>query len=213
MPFQKVGCVCTFENLSHILSSFFNSTTGIDKGKTFKGCLGEIRVGGYLLPFFPHTDIYKNGLINNHFQLNSSKPDEGCVLCFEQDCKNQGTCGNPREEYACKCPPGFGLDDCSENIDECLTANCTNNSSCIDGIANFTCVCQPGFEGQLCEHEINECLTNPCHNGGTCTDLVAEFSCQCTEDYDGPQCDVLRQVTCANVPCRNGSTCINGHSK
>ncbi|XP_058822822.1 protein crumbs isoform X2 [Topomyia yanbarensis] len=185
---------------------------GIDKGSTFKGCLGETRVGGYLLPYFPHDVIYPDTFqfTGPHFNLNSSQPEEGCMLCFQQSCKNGGICSNPSEKYACDCPAGYESDDCSQNIDECLTANCTNNSTCIDGVASFTCRCLEGYEGDLCEFEIDECMSNPCHNGGTCTDLVAGYQCQCTEEYAGLQCDTFRLVTCENQPCRNGSVCIDG---
>ncbi|XP_055635267.1 protein crumbs isoform X3 [Toxorhynchites rutilus septentrionalis] len=185
---------------------------GTDKGSTFKGCLGETRVGGYLLPYFPLDMIYPDTfqLSGPHFNLNSTQPEEGCILCFQQSCKNGGVCSNPSEKYACDCPAGYESDDCSQNIDECLTASCTNNSTCIDGVASFTCQCLEGFAGDLCEFEIDECTSNPCHNGGSCTDLVAGFSCDCTEEYAGPQCEVLRLVTCENQPCKNGSMCVDG---
>lgn len=57
---------------------------GIDNGATFKGCLGEARIGGLLLPFFKHTEIYPESFRPRpHFQLNSSSPEEGCNLCFQ----------------------------------------------------------------------------------------------------------------------------------
>lgn len=187
---------------------------GIDNGAIFKGCLGEARIGGLLLPYFPHSEVYtENVRPRSHFELNSTKPEEGCVLCLQQDCQNGGICGNPSEDYACTCPAGYEADDCSVNIDECLTANCLNNATCTDLIANYTCNCLPGFEGRHCESEINECLSNPCRNGGICTDMLAGYSCECTEDYAGPQCETLRLVTCENMPCKNGSTCIDGYSK
>ncbi|KAL1374937.1 hypothetical protein pipiens_020398, partial [Culex pipiens pipiens] len=185
---------------------------GTDKGSTFKGCLGETRVGGYLLPFFPHDVIYPDTFhfTGAHFNLSSAQPEEGCILCFQQSCKNGGICSNPSEKYACDCPAGYENDDCSQNIDECLTANCTNNSTCIDGVASFTCQCLEGYEGELCEFEIDECRSNPCRNGGSCTDRIAGFTCECTEEYAGPTCDVFRLVTCDNQPCKNGSTCNDG---
>lgn len=187
---------------------------GDDNGAAFKGCIGEARIGGFLLPFFLHDEIYLDKMRpRSHFRLNSTKPEEGCVLCFQKDCQNGGICTNPSEEYACTCPAGYEGDDCASNIDECLAASCSNNSTCIDLIANYKCKCLPGFEGEHCETEINECLSSPCHNGGNCTDLLAAYSCECTEDYDGPQCDILRLVTCDNQPCKSGSTCIDGHSK
>lgn len=192
---------------------------GDTQGQKFKGCLGEVRVGGLLLPFFTHSHIYPDQFKpRSHFQLSSSRPNEtepaeGCVVCFHSDCRNGGFCENSNETYACTCPPGYEHDDCSHNIDECLDAQCTNNSTCIDQIAAYECVCQPGYDGRHCENEIDECLSQPCHNGGICTDLVAAYSCECTEDYSGPQCDFLRLVTCENAPCRNGSTCVDGFNE
>ncbi|CAO1412778.1 unnamed protein product [Diamesa serratosioi] len=182
-----------------------------EKGASFKGCIGETRVDGHLLPFFPYEEIYDEKFrARAHFSLNSTKPEEGCILCFEQDCKNGGMCRDPTGHYACDCLLGYERDDCSQNIDECLLAECQNNSTCVDGIGSYKCDCLPGYEGVYCEHEINECQSDPCHNGGNCTDLIATFECACTEDYAGKQCDVLRLVTCDNVPCKTGSTCMDG---
>jgi protein crumbs len=183
-------------------------------GASFKGCIGETRIDGLLLPFFTQNELEAENLpTRDHFSLNSTKPEEGCILCFEPDCKNGGVCKNPSENYACECPLGYEKDDCSQNIDECLQADCKNNSTCVDGIGSYTCVCMNGYEGKLCEHEIDECESNPCHNGGNCTDLIADYKCECHEDYAGKQCDVLRLVTCENSPCKLGSTCQDGYSK
>lgn len=58
---------------------------GIDTGAVFRGCLGEARVGGLLLPFFPHSEVYSDNFRpRSHFRLNSTKPEEGCMLCFQQ---------------------------------------------------------------------------------------------------------------------------------
>lgn len=187
-----------------------------NSGAIFKGCLGEVRVGHKLLPFFLYNEMYLDSVqLRSQFKLNGPKVDEGCVLCFQEDCQNGGKCTNSSEQYACTCKPGFEGDDCSIDIDECLTAECTNNSTCIDEIAGFTCKCLPGYDGTLCEHEIDECSSNPCHNGGVCTDLIAAFKCDCTEEYAGAQCDVLKLVTCETVPnpCKKGSSCVDGFSK
>uniref|UniRef100_T1GEP2 EGF-like domain-containing protein n=1 Tax=Megaselia scalaris TaxID=36166 RepID=T1GEP2_MEGSC len=139
------------------------------------------------------------------FKLNGPKVEEGCVLCFQEDCQNGGKCTNSSEQYACTCMPGFEGDDCSTDIDECLTAQCTNNSTCIDEIA--------GSHAILCEHEIDECESNPCQNGGICTDLRAAYKCDCAEEYAGPQCDVLKLVNCDSDPnpCKKGS-CVDGYN-
>ncbi|XP_036327522.1 protein crumbs isoform X3 [Rhagoletis pomonella] len=190
-------------------------SSSAQQGSQFKGCLGEARVGDLLLPYFSNAEMYprtENVSVQpqSQFRLNSSKPDEGCVLCFNTDCKNGGYCSSPSEQYACKCLAGYEGDDCSIDIDECLTATCENNATCIDRVADFQCRCLPGYDGRFCEHNIDECASQPCHNGGTCTDLIAAFHCECTDDYAGTQCDLLKQVTCENLPCRNGSTCKDG---
>lgn len=225
-PLPSISVPIDYNAFVHLFSGKFTIYLGgapdndiIPKGNNFghmfKGCLGEIRVGGLLLPYFPHEEIYpeKNSRTKSYFTLNSTEPEEGCVVCFQQDCKNGGICTNATEIYACDCPAGYANDDCSENIDECLESLCTNNSTCVDGIAAYTCDCLPGYEGMYCEKEIDECLSNPCHNGGICTDMFAAFQCECTEDYAGPTCDVLRLVTCENYPCKNGSMCVDGFNQ
>lgn len=73
------------------------------KGATYKGCIGEVRIGDLLLPFFPYEDIYKDGIDpRSHYSLNYSTPVEGCILCFEQDCQNGGYCMSPMEKYSCE---------------------------------------------------------------------------------------------------------------
>lgn len=73
------------------------------KGSTYKGCIGEVRIGDLLLPFFPYDDIYKEGIDpRSHYSLNNSKPEEGCILCFEQDCQNGGACKSPMDHYSCQ---------------------------------------------------------------------------------------------------------------
>ncbi|XP_030376578.1 protein crumbs isoform X3 [Scaptodrosophila lebanonensis] len=191
------------------------TTVSAQQGSQFKGCLGEARVGDLLLPYFSNAELYPHTenvsvQLQAQFRLNSTRPAEGCTLCFNTDCKNGGSCNAPSEEYACTCLPGYEGDDCGTDIDECLNAHCENNGTCLNQVADFYCQCQPGFEGRYCEQNIDECSTQPCHNGGKCTDLIAAFKCECTDDYTGPQCDVLKQMTCENQPCRNGSSCENG---
>lgn len=66
---------------------------GIDNGAVFKGCLGEARIGGLLLPYFSHPEVYVDNIRpRSHFRLNSTKPEEGCVLCFQAV---SAACGHP----------------------------------------------------------------------------------------------------------------------
>lgn len=117
----------------------------------FKGCLGEIRIGELLLPFFTTSEIYSNNYTaNEYFSLvPNSDHSVGCQVCFDEDCLNHGRCLNSEESYQCNCAPGYTAEDCSIDIDECLENQCKNNATCVDGIANFTCVCISGYEGWL----------------------------------------------------------------
>lgn len=194
------------------------STQSAQQGSQFKGCVGEARVGDLLLPYFTNTDLYPHTenvsvQLKAQFRLNTTRPEEGCILCFQTDCKNDGYCRAPSDEYACTCQAGYEGDDCGTDIDECLDTVCQNNGTCVNLVADFHCQCEPGFEGKHCELNIDECADQPCHNGGNCTDLIAGFVCDCPDDFMGMQCEVLKQMTCENEPCRNGSTCDNGFSK
>ncbi|XP_068155556.1 protein crumbs isoform X3 [Drosophila tropicalis] len=194
------------------------STQSAQQGSQFKGCLGEARVGDLLLPYFTNAELYPHTenvsvQLQAQFRLNSTKPEEGCILCFQSDCKNDGKCSAPFKEYFCTCKDGYEGDDCSVDIDECLEVECQNNGTCLNQVADFYCQCQSGFEGRHCEQNIDECSPNPCEHGGNCTDLIAAYLCTCTEEFTGPQCSVLKQMTCENEPCRNESTCENGHNE
>ncbi|KAJ8978000.1 hypothetical protein NQ317_004545 [Molorchus minor] len=178
----------------------------------YKGCLGIIRIGKLLLPYFLTKEMYRNETYSEHiFELDpSSKVKLDCILCYDTDCFNQGYCINSTETYKCNCQPGYAADDCSLNIDECENNQCQNNATCIDGIARYDCECLQGYEGEHCEIDIDECLSNPCRHGGTCNDLVGTFKCDCPEDFVGKQCEAPLLITCENKPCGTGATCKTG---
>uniref|UniRef100_A0A8D9AAV9 Protein crumbs n=1 Tax=Cacopsylla melanoneura TaxID=428564 RepID=A0A8D9AAV9_9HEMI len=173
----------------------------------FKGCLGEVRLGDLLLPYFTweqlaYTDtlscpecfsLEPNPLYTSEDMLPAVL---GCVLCADSYCENGAKCADPISSYACACLPGFAQENCTENIDECASNVCQNGATCKDGIARYTCNCLPGWEGALCEKEIDECLSSPCLNEGTCEDRLAGFVCNCTEEYVGDRCEAERQVSC-----------------
>lgn len=116
-----------------------------------QGCLGEIRIGGILLPYFMMDEIYlKNNTLDRYFSLlPDSEHEVGCSVCFERDCLNNGHCLDAEVSYQCNCAPGYTAEDCSVDIDECMENKCQNNATCVDGIANFTCICNSGYEGWL----------------------------------------------------------------
>ncbi|XP_058806153.1 protein crumbs isoform X2 [Phymastichus coffea] len=184
-------------------------------GEAFKGCLGEVRIGSMLLHYFSYEKVYQNANFTplefmSLQQDNSSNHDNiGCRLCFESQCKNNAHCLDQFNSYICKCPPGYAEDDCSVDIDECENNKCTNNSTCVDGVANYTCACKKEWQGWLCDEDVNECESKPCRHDGVCVNLVGSFVCQCSEQYTGELCESVRLITCADQPCKNGSTCTD----
>ncbi|KAF5279548.1 hypothetical protein FQR65_LT03370 [Abscondita terminalis] len=179
----------------------------------FKGCLGEIRIGKLLLPFYITPKLYRvDNYPHQYFDLHAADDIIGCQLCYNTDCLNGGRCNDPTNTYKCQCPDGFAADDCSIDINECENNNCQNNATCIDKIAAYECRCVDGFDGIFCEHEIDECESNPCRHNGTCIDLLGAFKCDCPEDYVGKQCEAIRIITCENRPCHDKAVCVDGRN-
>ncbi|XP_039288666.1 protein crumbs isoform X2 [Nilaparvata lugens] len=188
-------------------------------GGAFKGCIGQVRIGGLLLPYFTPDQLDAAGdsppfTHSNHFALAAATAAStnltlDCLLCFQAECINGGRCANETESYLCDCPAGFMGDYCEVDINECENNLCSNGAVCVDGIANYTCSCLPGWEGWLCDKEIDECASSPCLNSGTCVDKLGAFECLCLDEYVGERCDQLKQVTCQNKPCRNNAACAD----
>ncbi|VVC29041.1 Hypothetical protein CINCED_3A018849 [Cinara cedri] len=182
-------------------------------GALYKGCLGEIRIGDLLLPYFTPSQLNTTNQTDNFIMSSHNSFTEhfdlGCVLCYDSECKNNGRCKKATESYVCECQPGYEADDCSTNINECLSNQCKNEAVCIDGIANYTCKCNPGWTGTFCEIDINECESSPCQNNGICIDNLGAFKCNCTDEYEGVTCERVKLVTCEKKPCKNGGMCIN----
>ncbi|CAG9865288.1 unnamed protein product [Phyllotreta striolata] len=204
--------------ISNSLESEFNEDVllyKVDQDKktdNFKGCLGEIRIGGLLLPYFHAAEMYPNKTnLKRYFELSpDSRVEYGCVLCYSGDCLNKGVCVNSTETYKCHCQPGYTGDDCSTDIDECENNRCQNNATCVDLIDEYKCECLLGYEGEFCETDRDECASDPCRHGGTCNDLIGAFKCDCPEGFVGKQCEAPLLITCENKPCREGATCVTG---
>lgn len=188
----------------------------------FRGCLSEVRISDILLPFFSESEL-KNITAKEGSELITIEPkerfvfEEGqnlmkgeCILCYQDECLNNGVCSNPADKFECTCPPGFNGSTCEVNIDECEESDCLNGS-CIDGVGNYTCSCDNGWTGRLCELDKDECEDRPCMNGGACrqTELPGDYNCECLEEYKGKNCEDLKVRTCEQQPCLSGGTCID----
>ncbi|XP_071442369.1 protein crumbs isoform X3 [Hetaerina americana] len=184
-----------------------------------KGCLGEVRIGGLLLPYFtsselgyPHPDAERFELLppavtaDLSGEKNQTVVETGCVLCFEGQCKNGGHCNDPTRSSKCDCAAGFeGPDDgCETNIDECVLKP--------EDIPDM-----PG-KGPRGEKEVLEKNDLPpplprysghnCQNGATCRDAIANYTCECTPGWQGWLCD-QKIDECASNPCLNGGNCTD----
>ena len=183
-------------------------------GDHFRGCLGPVRIAGILIPYFNEAELINNSA-SKRFDIKSRldvRPSE-CILCYEHECLNGGTCADPNEDFECSCAPGFSGSLCGTNIDDCLSHNC-KHGQCVDSIANYTCACDPGWTGWLCDEDLDECLSGPCLHGGSCeqTPEPGSYNCSCTDQYKGQNCEQKRNRTCADEPCQYG-TCYPEQSK
>ncbi|XP_076260124.1 cell polarity complex component crumbs [Rhynchophorus ferrugineus] len=196
----------------HFDDSFLLRIDQNKKTDRFKGCLSQIRIGNLLLPYFTTTDIYPNETYYDElFELDrSTKPELGCILCYDTDCSSQGQCINSTTTYKCDCNKGYTADDCSIDINECENNQCQNGATCIDLVARYECQCSNGYEGEFCQHDINECDSDPCKHGGICKDLIGNFKCECPEGFVGKQCEAPLLITCENKPCKEGAMCQTG---
>ena len=118
----------------------------------FRGCIGEVRIAGVLLPFYEPSWLNETNFPNKKKFIATdiqNLNDKGCKLCYETECVHSGYCDDPSEKFECKCLAGFEDPICGTNIDECSIGNMCKNGLCQDGIANYTCDCQEGWEGWL----------------------------------------------------------------
>ena len=99
----------------------------------YRGCMGELRIGGILIPYYTTTELVNDTAsvrFNNLFRSESVDTSE-CIVCFQHECLNGGTCERPEEEFECTCPNGYEDSLCSTNTDECLVNACLHGE-CVD---------------------------------------------------------------------------------
>jgi len=128
----------------------------------YRGCLSDIKLGDYRLPFVTPSQLesinHENTTlvrrtaptafyIEEGVAGSGAQPHLGCILCYDDECRNDGRCDSAADKYECSCPNGFQGDLCETNVDECLDNECRLGSTCVDQIANYTCLCPPGYDG------------------------------------------------------------------
>ena len=203
-------------------NSFFNHPESLHDA-FFRGCLKEVKIGIYQLPFVAPEQLHAINTENStiidttaptafYMETGSTPPKLGCVLCYDNECLNGGSCADPSESFDCSCQAGFEGQLCETDIDECVDNKCAHGSKCVDQIANYTCECPKGYTSWLCSEDINECEELPCKNDAECINMEPEdgfYFCNCTEDYHGAHCEKRKLSTCenGNEPCENGAIC------
>ncbi|CAE1272698.1 NOTCH1 [Acanthosepion pharaonis] len=130
-------------------------------------------------------------------------------ICYNNPCKNGGTCVNVHtlHQYKCICRPGYMGNNC-ESIDYCASQPCRNAATCISNLTSFKCNCVTGYTGPTCAFDVNECdlIPNLCKNGGTCQNIPGSYMCKCLQQYTGKNCE-KDYIPCKPSPCLNGGTC------
>lgn len=117
----------------------------------YQGCLGEIRFGSVLMPFFSQSDMSTSESAEQ-FQVVDLQDIEvnncpGDPVCESHDCQNGATCSDVWNAYECVCVPGYNGSRCELNIDDCVNHGCQNGAKCEDGVQDYTCDCALGFTG------------------------------------------------------------------
>jgi hypothetical protein len=85
----------------------------------FRGCLGEVSLGQYRLPFLSPLQLLAANPANHSlvqttaptaFYMDNPSPAPlslGCLLCYDNECQNGGQCQDPTQLYDCACPMGY----------------------------------------------------------------------------------------------------------
>lgn len=108
---------------------------------------------------------------------------DGSSTCGELVCQNTGQCVTSGGAPHCECAPGFGGDECEQNVDDCASAPCQNGGVCGDRVGDYICACPSGFTGKSCETKATPCEPSPCQSGGTCAEEAGTFVCSCAPGF------------------------------
>ncbi|XP_062579451.1 sushi, von Willebrand factor type A, EGF and pentraxin domain-containing protein 1-like, partial [Saccostrea cucullata] len=125
-------------------------------------------------------------------------------------CLYNSTCKDGVDSYVCECASGLSGRHCQVTRDFCSGSPCPNGG-CVNDYTTLSpkCFCdypyQLGNNGQ-CE-KMDLCNNTDCNNG-TCNSLTGK--CTCDTGFEGSSCQHSVD-DCKGMPCKNGSTCIDGH--
>ncbi|GFY45676.1 low-density lipoprotein receptor-related protein 1 [Trichonephila inaurata madagascariensis] len=129
------------------------------------------------------------------------------LLCDLSKCNGycqHGNCTIINGSPVCQCLPGYSGKQCEQDMCDLL---CLNGGTCKRGSKKPYCQCPQGFRGRRCELDHCGCL-----HGSTCVTRKSEegihYSCRCPPQYSGTHCETYNPMSCRDVICKNGGTCI-----
>ena len=109
--------------------------------------------------------------------------------CYDEPCKNNGSCVNTGNAYQCTCPAAFTGPNCEGKYWNVYIHLIDGNGAgwCLECL-----ICYPrtpfkndffsSFSVKLL------CSDNPCNNNGTCIDDFGNYTCVCLPGFTGDQC-------------------------
>jgi len=139
----------------------------------------------------------------------TAQPNFQCLS--DAECLNDGECLDSLN--FCRCPAGFGGEDCSatcprvcQNGGTCRFHNDISHGSDQDGTT--FCKCMPNFLGVSCEMSFVQCGSLRCLHGGTCDG----GACKCPYPRKGDQCqyESLQDPRIPAFECQDNAECLNG---
>ncbi|XP_018413790.1 PREDICTED: protein crumbs homolog 2-like [Nanorana parkeri] len=188
--------------------SFLTEGTPIVLAENYTGCLGQVSIGRFYIPF-------ADRLFLQPFIRQSPDPltlgCRGADVCSGAQCLHGGKCQDDFNSFSCACAEGWEGPRCEVNIDDCKSQPCAHGL-CIDLEANYRCDCFPGYTGRNCDTNVDDCQHHRCLNRGTCLDGLNNYTCQCPTTYAGDYCQwPYPPERCGiNVTCLNGGKCKGG---
>ncbi|XP_067330754.1 protein crumbs homolog 1-like [Channa argus] len=173
-------------------ADIFLGGLSLESGINFSGCLGSVKIGGLLLPFYLDTELKLPRPQEEQFaRISSFAPQYGCwgaSVCKSNPCQNEGVCEDLFDLHHCICPSEWTGPLCQEPTDNCVSRPCIYGN-CTNLPWGFTCVCELGYSGELCEVEVDMCETSNCSSGATCLKGFQRYTCLCPQNLTGQYCD------------------------
>lgn len=174
-------------------ANIFLGGLNLDSGVSLSGCLGPVKIGGLLLPFYPETELnFPRPQEEQFVRRNPNAAAQyGCwgkSVCAPNPCHNGGLCEDLFDLHECECPPEWTGPVCQNLTDSCNSSPCVfGNCTSLDG--RFKCECELGFTGERCEVEVDMCEVNSCSHGATCLRGFQRYTCLCPRDMTGQYCE------------------------